>query len=184
MKITEQNFIGQLKKKNEKALEYMICHYGGLIKSVVCKHLRLLPEYQEECMNDIFLGIWENVRYYDEKRSSFSNWAAGVARYKAIDYLRKYYKHVQYENIDEMDIPSEDKVLEIIVEQEVSDEMEQMLSCLKEQDRQIFLSLYMEEKDVEQISRETGLAKEVIYNRISRGKQKIRKEYPERQKGW
>lgn len=182
MKITEQNFIEQLKKHNEKALEYMIRQYGGLLWSVVCKHLRLLPEYREECLNDIFLGIWENISCYDDKKGSFSNWSAGIARYKAIDYLRKYYKHIQYENIDEMDIPFADKTLEIIVEQEISDELEMMLGCLNEQDRQIFLSLYMEEKDTSEVSREMGLAKEVIYNRVSRGKQKIRREYPVRGK--
>lgn len=76
MKITETNFIEQLKEHNEKALSYMIQQYGGLLSSVVNRHLRLLKEYREECLNDVFLGIWKNIGYYDEKKSSFANWAA------------------------------------------------------------------------------------------------------------
>lgn len=178
MKITETNFIEQLKEHNEKALSYMIQQYGGLLSSVVNRHLRLLKEYREECLNDVFLGIWKKIGYYDEKKSSFANWAAGIARYKAVDYLRKYYKNASYENIDDLDIPQNDKGLEEIVEREISDELEQMLGCLGEQDKEIFLKLYMEEKDMEQVSQETGLSKNVIYNRISRGRRKIQKEYP------
>ena len=51
MKITETNFVEQLKEHNEKALSYMIQQYGGLLSSVVNRHLRLLKEYREECLN-------------------------------------------------------------------------------------------------------------------------------------
>ena len=67
------------------------------------------------------------------------------------------------------------------MEQVISEELEQMLNCLGEQDKEIFLKLYMEEKDMEQVSQETGLSKNVIYNRISRGRRKIQKEFPESQ---
>lgn len=180
MKITQDNYIEQLKKHNENALFYVIERYGGLLKSIVLKRLRLLINYEEECMNDIFWGIWNNIEYFDESRSTFQNWAAGIARYKAIDYLRKYYKNIQYENIDDMDIPKEDEALSDVVEDEISDESDRMLACLNEADRRLFVKLYLEDKDMEQVSEETGLKKEVIYNRVSRGKKKIRKEFPQR----
>ncbi|KAJ53721.1 RNA polymerase sigma-70 factor [Clostridium tetanomorphum DSM 665] len=44
MKINEENFIRYLKKKNEKALDYIIDVYGGLIKSIVKKHLYNLEQ--------------------------------------------------------------------------------------------------------------------------------------------
>ena len=84
----------------------------------------------------------------------------------------------QLKEHNDLDIPQDDKGLEEIVEREISDELEQMLGCLGEQDKEIFLKLYMEEKDMEQVSQETGLSKNVIYNRISRGRRKIQKEYP------
>ena len=39
MKINEKNFIKYLNLKNEKALDYLVDNYGGLIKSIVNKHL-------------------------------------------------------------------------------------------------------------------------------------------------
>ena len=35
MKIKESNFVEELSHRNEKALEYVMVHYGGLVKSVV-----------------------------------------------------------------------------------------------------------------------------------------------------
>ena len=47
MKIGEKNYIKQLRLHNEKALAYVIDEYGGLIMSVIRKHLFYLPEKQE-----------------------------------------------------------------------------------------------------------------------------------------
>lgn len=64
-----------------------------------------------------------------------------------------------------------------MIEKEISEEMEQLLGCLKPLDRELFEKLYVEEKTMEQVSEETGMKKEVIYNRLSRGKDRIRRQY-------
>ena len=47
MKVTEDNFIPLLCQKHEKALEYCMLHYGGLVKAVIHRYLGNLPEYEE-----------------------------------------------------------------------------------------------------------------------------------------
>lgn len=49
MKIEEGNLITQLRKKNEKVLDYGIDNYGWVIKSIVFKHLYKLKCDQDEC---------------------------------------------------------------------------------------------------------------------------------------
>ncbi len=51
MIITEQNFVQELKRQNESALEYVMTHYGGLVKSVAHRYLNVLSQYEEECIN-------------------------------------------------------------------------------------------------------------------------------------
>lgn len=63
------------------------------------------------------------------------------------------------------------------IEQEFSEETQQMLSCLKPKDRELFLKLYIDEENMEEVSRSTGLTKPVIYNRLSRGKKRIRNQF-------
>ncbi|NBI86270.1 sigma-70 family RNA polymerase sigma factor [Lachnospiraceae bacterium] len=176
MRIGKHNYIKQLKLHNEKALMYVIDEYGGLIMSVIRRHLFALPEQQEECFDDVLLRIWQHIYDFDESKNSFKNWSAAIAKYRAIDYLRQYQREPQTVDIDGTVIAQEDCMLTSVIEKEISKEVEKMLACLKPSDRELFIRLYVKEQDMEQISRETGLKKEVIYNRVSRGKRKIRKQ--------
>lgn len=176
MRIGEKNYIKQLQLHNEKALTYVIDKYGGLIMAVIRKHLFSMPGHQEECFNDVLFKIWQNISSFDESKNTFQNWAAAIAKYRAIDYLRRYRQELMTEDIDNTVIAREDSMLSGMIEKEISEEVEKMLKCLKMEDRELFLKLYVEEKPMEQVSRETGKKAEVIYNRISRGKRKIRRE--------
>lgn len=179
MKINETNFVTQLYKKNEKALLYVIDQYGGLLHSIVQKHLYSFPDMQEECLNDILMAIWENISSFDVSKNTFKNWAAAIARYKSMDYLRKYLKDLQNTSWEELDVfvASTDDSIEQITNRELSEELEVMLSCLSPSDRELFLKLFYEERGIDEISQETGQKREIIYNRVSRGKKRIREHY-------
>lgn len=176
MKINEENYIDQLQKHNERALLYVIDQYGGLLKAVISKSLFQMQGYREECMNDVLLAIWDHIESFQPEKNSFKNWIAAIAKYKAIDYLRKYQK-------EQMEMPLETAGCDRIMESkppamtdanEISEEMEELLSCLSAQDRELFLRLYVEEESVEEVSQAVRLSKPVIYNRLSRAKKKLR----------
>ncbi|MDO5518586.1 MAG: sigma-70 family RNA polymerase sigma factor [Clostridium sp.] len=173
MTVNEENFILHLKRRNEKALDYIIDTYGGLIKAVVKKHLYNLQSVQDECINDVLLGIWNNIDSFDESRSTFKNWVIGISRFKSIDYKRKYLKHLEYENIDDIQLVKDD-FSEELIKDELSAEVNEMMKCLKEKDRQIFYKLYIEEKELDEVSCDMGMKKDVIYNRVSRAKKKMK----------
>lgn len=177
MKITEDNFIQQLKKGNEKALEYVIDNYGWILKTVIKKHLYYLPDYYEECMNDCLMGIWKNIYYYNPKKSSFKNWVGGIAKYKSLNYVRKYLRDLENENTEDVPLSSEDIALKEVLSKEISEETEKMLSSLSEEDREIFIKYYFEDKNMDEISYDTGLTKPVLYNRLSRGRKKMRRVF-------
>lgn len=174
MKVNERNFILELRKGNEKALDYVIDNYGWIIKSIVKKHLYGLVNSQDECINDILMAVWLNIESFDENRSEFKNWIAGVAKYKSIDYKRKYLKDLEYENIDDLNISVEAGIQEDIMAKELDEEVSSLLNCLKKEDRELFIKLYVEEMEVDEVSKKTGLKRDVIYNRVSRGKRKIK----------
>lgn len=174
MEISEENFINQLKMRNEEALDYILQQYGWIVKSTVKKHLYNLQSVQGECINDILMAVWYNIDSFDGSSGKFKNWLAGVSKYKCIDYKRKYLKSLQYENIDDLNISVEDTSLNEIVNNEISKDLESMLNCLKKEDKDLFLKLYVQEKDMNDICLETGLRRDIIYNRLSRGKKKIK----------
>lgn len=171
MKIDHENLIDQLKLHNEDALLYVIDEYGGLIKAVIYKNMGCLPGQQEECLNDVLLAIWNHIESFHPQKNSFKNWIAAIAKYKSIDYLRKYKRELTHLSLDEMHtIPSEKNV-----EQEISERIGELLSCLKEKDRELFIRLYVKEESIEHVSKQMKMNKATIYNRISRARKKMRK---------
>ncbi|MBZ9632904.1 hypothetical protein [Clostridium sp. FP1] len=68
--INEDNFVNELKAKNQLALEYMINNYSSyafsICSAIIGDHGTL--EDIEECVSDIFALVWENsYKYYEEK---------------------------------------------------------------------------------------------------------------------
>ena len=175
LKIDNNNFIYYLCIKNEDALMYVIDEYGGLIKAVIRKNMSCLKQKQEECFNYVLLSIWEHIESYHPDRNSFKNWIAAIAKYKSIDYMRKH----RYEmdkiasgDVENYELQSETGVE--ILDHEISERMEEMLSVLKPKDREILIRIYANEEPVGQVSEDLHLEKSVIYNRISRAKKKLR----------
>ncbi|MCT4618369.1 MAG: sigma-70 family RNA polymerase sigma factor [Marinisporobacter sp.] len=174
MKITEKTFVLQLKNRDEKALAYVVDTYGWIIKAIVKKHLYNLKIHQEECINDILLAIWNNIYRFNEDKNTFKNWVAAISKYKTIDYRRKYLRDLKNENIDGINLITEDDVLKEVTKKDINKDLDDLLNCLNTKDKELFLKLYVEEQDINSISKETGLKRSAIYNRISRGKKKLK----------
>ena len=177
--IDDDNFLIEIENRNEDALRYIIEKYGGLVRSVIGKHLYLLTEEQEECFDDVFLNIWEHIDSFDKRQNSFKNWIAGIARYRSIDYLRRYRKRFEDAALPE-DIAAEDRELLRLVEQEISEETEAILQCLKPDDRDLFEKIYIEEMSMEAVCESFQTNQNVIYKRISRARKRMRERFPEK----
>ena len=61
-----------------------------------------------------------------------------------------------------------------ILDDEISERTKELLACLKEKDRDIFMELYVEEASIDEISKKHDIKKPVLYSRISRAKKRIR----------
>lgn len=126
--------IKYIKKKKEEGLRLLIEAYGDYINTIVKNNLKDLSYYQEECINDILLSIWNNIDSYDKDKNTLKNWIGVISKYKTIDYKRKYLKYNLEENINE-DITIIDKNL---LKKEIEEEIDEILSNLKEQDKKSF----------------------------------------------
>ena len=80
MEITKDNFIDELKKKNEKALEFVIDNYSYILMGIINKNLFYFEDRKEECLNDCLLAIWENIDSYDCENAKFTSWIGGYSQ--------------------------------------------------------------------------------------------------------
>lgn len=164
--------IKYIKNKKEKGLELLIKNYGGLIKAIVRKHLSSISYYEEECFDDILISIWNNINSFNGQ-GSFKSWIGVISKFKAIDYKRKYLKLNSFENIDDIVIADDINVSDEIILKELKEEIHSLMDNLKEEDKQIFIRYYLKEESIEIISKDMSLKKDVIYNKLSRGRKKL-----------
>lgn len=176
MDITEKNFITYLKRRKEDALEFVIRQYGGRMKAVIRRILYAYPEDAEECLYDSFRKIWEHIESFDETKSTFANWSAGIAKYSALDRLRKLTKTEPMADIDDLQLTAETQLTDNALFNEFFMEL---ISCLNDEDKRLFIRIFWEGESVNDVAAELGKDKSVVYNRISRGKKKIIASKPE-----
>lgn len=166
--------IKYIKKRREDGLDMLIDKYSKTIKGVIRKYLSNLKEYEEECLNDIFLSIWNNIDSFDHKKNDFKNWIISVSKYRAIDYKRKYLKELNILEIDLNVIEDENRVEVDILRDELKDEVYSLLKNLNHKDREVFIKYYIEELELDNISKIMNIKESNIYNRLSRGRKKLR----------
>lgn len=165
----DDKIVAGILKKDQKAFQLLVDEYGGLIWSIVKFHLSVFESYQEECRNDILLSVWQNMSRYDAKKNSLKNWIGAISKYKCIDYKRKYYKELRLEALDES-IPDTKNVFE----QTLQDEIDSLLAGLTPRDRELFYRHYILEEKVEDIAKDTNKSPGYFYNRLSRGRKKLK----------
>lgn len=138
------------------------------------KNLSGMPEEIEECMDDVFLDVWNNIDRFDESKGSFRNWITAIARFRSIDYLRRYSRRRSEEDISEYENKlANDNMLEIINE-DISDSTEKLLGGLSDEDRDIILRYYWDDENVEKIADDYGVSSSSIYSRMSRARRRLK----------
>ncbi|MGX4598320.1 sigma-70 family RNA polymerase sigma factor [Faecalimicrobium sp. JNUCC 81] len=163
--------IKYIKKKNQKGMEILIDKYNALLTSIVRFHLGTLINYEEECVSDTLLAIWDNIDGFEKDKNSFKNWICAIAKYKAIDYKRKYLNKIETSSLDEQTYYIDKNLLQI----EIQEELNETLDFLSEEDEEIFRRYYLEDESVVDIANNKKLAISSVHSKLSRGRSKIRK---------
>jgi RNA polymerase sigma-70 factor, ECF subfamily len=174
MRSNESNFIHRLQRQKEDALEYIVDNYLPLIKGITYKVLSPLNNNGviEECINDIFLSIWNNSKKFSGDSNDFKKWVCAIAKFKAIDYYRKASKQIEITS-DKMVLNVEKSAEEELLSVENKNELIKLINQLEPLERDILIMKFFLGLKSEEISIKLGLTKASIDNRIYRGKKKL-----------
>jgi RNA polymerase sigma factor (sigma-70 family) len=168
--VDDQYLVEQIKFKSEKSISNILDKYGGLLNAIIQKYLQGNHQDKEECFADVLVSIWYHIDSFDPSRNDFKNWIAAIAKYKAIDYLRKLEK--------ERNLLSKAELTEKSMGQFVSDskkiDLESLLEKLPDVERAIFEKYYLEGVSSREIATEFKARESWVHNRLSRGRKKLR----------
>ncbi|PEB50800.1 RNA polymerase subunit sigma-70 [Bacillus pseudomycoides] len=174
MKSNDKNFIKRLQRQKEDALEFVVDTYLPLVKGIT--HKVLVPIQNdgliEECINDIFLSVWNNANKFYGDSNDFKKWIAAIAKFKAIDYYRKANKKVEVIS-DEFNLSTEKSIEDELIVMENREELIQLINQLEPVDQKVFIMKFLLGLKTEEIGEKLGLTRAAIDNRIYRGKKKL-----------
>lgn len=154
MKSNDRNFIKRLQHQEEDALEFVVDTYLPIIKGITYKVLIPLKNEGviEECINDIFLSIWNNSKKFKGDSTDFRKWISAIAKFKAIDYYRKASKEMEFSS-DYMDLNADLSAEDELIMLEERTELIQLINQLEPVEREIFIMKFFLGLKTEEISK-------------------------------
>jgi len=178
MKVDDDNLIHQLKKKNPKALDYLVDRYSNLIFKVAYSVLRSKEE-SEECLNDALLKIWNSMDSFNKDKSKFVTWIIIITKYTAIDYLRKEKKHKANVSIEDIEINDNFDLENEILSRDFFIKVLNDIKNMDKENREIFIRRFFLMESIKDISEKMVITESAVANRLLRGKRKLISMYKE-----
>lgn len=170
VRLTEENVVQQLKLKNEESISYVLQKYGGLLNAVIRKYLQGNQFDIEECLGDVLVAIWFHIHSFDPAKNEFKQWITAVAKYRAIDYIRRIEKEKQHVSKTELN----ERLLDRPSPQSFTFDIEGMLNELSDVERTIFEKYYLDGVPSREIAAQFKAEQSWVHNKLSRGRKKLK----------
>lgn len=136
----DETLIRFIVKGQVEALGEMYDRYGRLVYSLAL-YMVGNEGTAEEITQDTFMRVWEKAKTYRPNRARVKTWIVSIARYRAIDELRRQEIRPETTSLSLEDLP-----LEIADENKVEEDTQDRL--LRQQTRAAISELPLEQKQV------------------------------------
>lgn len=176
----EENFIAGLSSGNKESFDLFINQYSSFTIKTIYYVLRNPEdkEYIEECYDDIIMIILEKCDTF-KYECSFKTWVMTIAKNKALDYKRKIKKIYVEKEINE-ELSSDFNLEENLINNELMNEIKEVLNCLTEGERKLFINKYLLELSTRELCEMYFISEDTLYKRVSRLKKKFKKIWNKR----
>ncbi|WP_315041717.1 sigma-70 family RNA polymerase sigma factor [uncultured Enterococcus sp.] len=169
-KVHDEEIIERIKKKDYAGLEELLAVYGDSMLRTIHSVLSQPHEVSErqDVANEVFYEVWQKIAAYQPDRSRLITWLLLISRSRAIDHKRKLNKRsLEEKPVDEQELAIEESPL-------TKENFLGFIEDLEALDQRIFLLYYFYQESPETIAEQTDLNVSAIYNRLSRGRKRLK----------
>lgn len=166
----DEEIIERIKKKDYAGLEELLAVYGDSMLRTIHSVLSQPHEMSErqDVANEVFYEVWQKIAAYQPERSRLITWLLLISRSRAIDRKRKLNKRsLEEKPVDEQELAIEESPL-------TKENFLCFIEDLEALDQRIFLLYYFYQESPETIAEQTDLNVSAIYNRLSRGRKRLK----------
>ncbi|EEV38676.2 sigma-70 family RNA polymerase sigma factor [Enterococcus casseliflavus EC20] len=166
----DEEIIERIKKKDYAGLEELLAVYGDSMLRTIHSVLSQPHEVSErqDVANEVFYEVWQKIAAYQPERSRLITWLLLISRSRAIDHKRKLNKRsLEEKPVDDQELAIEESPL-------TKETFLGFIENLEALDQRIFLLYYFYQESPETIAEQTDLNVSAIYNRLSRGRKRLK----------
>ncbi len=207
---SDEDLAERLHKRDPEALETLISRYSREVFYFIRLVLDNVGVAQdaEECLNDLFVAVWQEIDTFDASRGTLRTWLTMRAKYIALDrrrqLCRRHTHNIQsadeirqwntrdggesrkfsgwgYEHENRATLPPHPVVsMESLLEQsERREELRLALARLPELDRFLVYQRYFKFASAEELAAKTGLTRHAVDTRLWRARKSLREALKE-----
>jgi RNA polymerase sigma-70 factor (ECF subfamily) len=190
-------------ERDPRALEALIRRYSREMSYFIRLVLDGVgtPQDAEECANDLFVAVWQEVESFDSTRGSLRTWITMRAKYIALDRRRQIQRRqAAFTSLDggenangvageakgldlSSGVPAENSMEGLVEQRERREELQRALATLPELDRTLVYMRYFQMASTDEICRKTNLTRHAIDTRLWRARKQLRDALEERAHG-
>ena len=201
---SDEELAQRLHERNPEALETLISRYSREVFYFIRLVLDNVGVTQdaEECVNDLFVAVWQEIDTFDSGRGTLRTWLTMRAKYIALDRRRQLCRR-QVHNVQSADEirqwstdtggirnssgwgyesdyratlpPHPEASMENLLEQsERREELRLALATLPELDRFLIYQRYFKFASTEELAAKTGLSRHAVDTRLWRARKSLR----------
>ncbi|WP_353959011.1 sigma-70 family RNA polymerase sigma factor [Reinekea marina] len=163
--------------QDRAAFEAIFSHFGPLIKSfAVSSNLHFQGDHlPDELVQEVMMTIWRKAALYDAKKAAPSTWIFTIARNQRINILRKLNKYRNDLDADDVwDLEADDDLFSDVREARIQKQVQEHMSSLSVDQKQIISKVFLEDKSHQQVSDELGLPLGTVKSRVRLAMQKLK----------
>ena len=164
----DEELVGRLLLRDERALERLYDRYGRATYSLVLKMLRD-PARAEEVSQEVLLEVWRTAARFDPAKGTAATWALTIAHRRAVDRVRSAAAATAREQrTAEVPVPHDD-VAAIVEASLDAERVRECLEGLTEAQRESIALAYYGGYSYRQVGERLGTALSTIKTRIRDG---------------
>ena len=202
---SDEELVQRLLERDPDALETLISRYSREVFYFIRLVLDGIGVTQdaEECVNDLFVAVWQEIDTFDPERGTLRTWLTMRAKYIALDRRRQLCRRQThnlqsadenrqwtsadggwgggYDNDNRVALPPHPEFsMEHLLEQsERREELRLALATLPELDRYLIIQRYFKFASTEELATKTGLTRHAVDTRLWRARKSLRETLKE-----
>lgn len=168
----DEEILKHVAAKEEEGLRLLQLQYGNLIRYVV-RGILTDDRDVEECVNGIYLRVWDKISQYDPNKGRLSTWLTAVSRNEALNRKRGWSMETEPLEESGATAPSAEEEL---LRQERSERLRSAIQALPLKERMLCYRKYYYFQSTAQIAAELGMTERAVEGRLYRLREKLRRK--------